>query len=283
MINTSSAKTPDLSLHAGSNAPHHGDDSGISSARLLKQLVRRALELRFRGSVFGAAWLFLTPVILMGTYVVMFTLVLKSPFHGADLYAHVGSLILGITMFNIVAQPLNTSAGIIYRNTSLVKKVRFPLHLIVIAEYLAAVLESAGCLVILLLWITFFGHGLTATALLFVPLLAFALVLGLGATLLFASLGVVIRDLEQLLAQVTRILLYASAVFYPLASTSPAVRKVLVWNPLVHVVDCSRAVLVQNKLPDWDSVAAIVLFTAISAGLGSFIYIRLRRSFAEFV
>ena len=85
---------------------------------------------------------------------------------------------------------------------------------------------------------------------LLLPLVWLPYLLGcLAMSWLVSALGVFLRDLGQLIGVVVSMLMFMSAVFYPLSSLPPGLQTVMGLNPLVVVIEQSRRILVQGISP----------------------------------
>jgi lipopolysaccharide transport system permease protein len=54
---------------------------------LFSNLFRRDLQAKYKGSVLGVAWSFVTPIMLMGIYFLVFSVIWHQRFEGLDHYA----------------------------------------------------------------------------------------------------------------------------------------------------------------------------------------------------
>lgn len=256
----------------------------LSSYRaLFYHLAKRNLSQRFKGSILGVLWLFVSPLLLISIYVFVFTCILSNPFSGASKYAHIASVILGLTVFNFVIEPLNIAPVLVVRNPSFVKKVVFPLELLCASEYIAALIQFLGCLVLLFAFMYCGGVALTLKTLWIFLILGSGLLMSMGFALILSAVGVFLRDIEQMIQHLTRILLYTGAIFYPPEKVPRGVWSVLKFNPIVHLVQQSRNVFLLNKNPDF-----IILFSMMIAGcsillIGLYIFHRLKREFADLI
>jgi len=116
----------------------------------------------------------------------------------------------------------------------------------------------------------------------FVFLVPLAL-LACGASWLFAAIGVFFRDIQPILTAGITILMFMSAIFYPLQAIPSKWRGVLGLNPMVHLVDSGRAAIVWGITPDWLTYFGLLLGSLAVFLLGYFVFDRSKSAFADVI
>ena len=108
---------------------------------LIKQFVKRELHARYRQSLLGVFWAFLTPLLMLGVYTLVFRFVFKLRWGGmtqdTDM-AFALRLYAGLAVFGFFADCMNRAPGLIVEQPHLVKKVIFPLEILPWVNALAA-------------------------------------------------------------------------------------------------------------------------------------------------
>jgi lipopolysaccharide transport system permease protein len=270
-----------------SNAKTRGNSSGsVHSAGLLRhrallvQLVRREIQGRFQGSFFGLVWLIIQPLILLLAYTMVFGVVFKVRWNGADLgpAAYGLTIFVGMALHSIISDCLSRGPILI---TSFVKKVVFPLDVLAPVQVAAAVVQSAVALGLWLLAIAVLRGDLGWTVLL-TPLLVIPLVLhALGMTWFLASLGVYVRDVGQGASLISTALLFLTPVFYPLAAVPEPWQSIIWWNPLTFPIEAIRGAVLDGKLPGLGLFALQLAMGSVVAVLGLKWFRATRRGFAD--
>src|SRR5229473_7645826 len=95
---------------------------------LLRNLVLKDLRLKYRNSVLGFFWSLLTPLAMMGVYSIAFKYILRIQIENFTLFLFTG--ILPWTFFSATAVGATFT---LVSNASLVKQIRFPLEILVLA------------------------------------------------------------------------------------------------------------------------------------------------------
>jgi lipopolysaccharide transport system permease protein len=213
---------------------------------LLWQFTVRNVELRHKGSHLGLIWSFLSPLLMLAIYVLVFGYIFGGRFGVLPNETRMDyglGIFFGLTLFHFVAEVLGVAPGIIIGNPNFVKKVVFPLEILPAASVLGAVFHMLISLALLLAGIMFLGPGLTPLAFWLPVILLPVILMMLGVGWFFSALGVFFRDVGQIMQFLTMALMFSSAVFYPasrIVAGSPAAWSVLRFNPVLLAIELSR-------------------------------------------
>ncbi|MGF7055286.1 lipopolysaccharide transport system permease protein [Bosea sp. OAE752] len=251
---------------------------------LTLRLTMRDFEARYRGSVLGLGWAFLTPLLTA----LIFTFVFSSVFRARWGTGQDGTdanftlvLLVGVLTHAMLAETLSRAAGLILAHSSYVKKVVFPLGILPIVVVLGAMITAAfGFLIVLLGHLVYSGH-IEATAPLFILIIIPYLLLLLATAYVLSALGVYLRDIGQIVAFIITASMFLTPIFYPISSVPPAFRAVMLLNPLTTVVEESRNVLLFGRAPDWQALAFLWLGALVSFPAAVWVFNRLRVGFAD--
>lgn len=251
---------------------------------LISQLTKREVIGRYRGSVFGLAWSFFNPVLMLGVYTFVFSVVFKARWDsggGESKIQFAVVLFVGMIVHGLFAEVLNRASALILANVNYVKKVVFPLEILPVVSVGAALFHCAASLAVLLMAFLIFNGYLHSTILL-VPLVLLPLVvLTLGFAWIFASLGVFVRDVGQAMGMFTTIMLFLSPVFFPVTALPEIYRPFIMANPLTFIIEQAREVLIWGRSPDW---TGLLLYTAVAAAVawsGYAWFQKTRKGFAD--
>ena len=110
---------------------------------LLKELVRRDFQGRYAGSALGLVWSFVQPLWMLLLFTFVFSTVMKIPLAGARTGSFAIFLFCGLLPWMALQEGVLRSSTAITDNSSLVKKLRFPAEILVLAVVLAALLHEA--------------------------------------------------------------------------------------------------------------------------------------------
>lgn len=252
---------------------------------LILQLIQRDVIGRYNGSMFGLAWSFFNPLLLLTVYAFVFTVAFKSQWAGAGegqgkAYFAI-MLFIGMIVHGFFAECLTRAPGVIVGNANYVKKVVFPLEILPVVAVGSALFHTLISVSVLLVGVLVLHHSLPLTAIL-VPLVLLPLILlAQGVTWLLAALGVYLRDIAHSTGLLASILAFVSPVFYPTTALPEPYTRWIYLNPLTWVIEAARDVLVQGIAPHWGQWAIATCLSTVVCWLGYWSFQKSRAGFAD--
>ncbi len=256
----------------------------IRNLSLLWQFAQREVLGRYRGSLLGLTWSFLTPLLMLGVYSFVFVGVFRASWPGA---AKGGGLefalqvFAGLVVFNLFAEVASRAPNLVVEQPNLVKKVIFPVELLTWVTVLSGLfhlLVSVATLLLVLL-ITRGSLPVTAVALPLVLLPFLPFLLGLGWFL--SALGVYVRDVGQMMTMIVSLTMFMSPVFYSIASLDVRWQFWMNLNPLTLIIEQVRAVVLQGQWPAWGGLGLYTLLACGFAAAGAMFFQLTRKGFAD--
>ena len=248
---------------------------------LLRELVRRDFQGRYAGSALGFVWSFVQPLWLLLLFTFVFSTVMKISPAGTRTDSFAVFLFSGLLPWMALHEGVLRSATAITDNASLVKKLRFPSEILVLAVVVAALLHEAIAAAVFLGVLAVSGdlawRGLPLL-LLAVPLQV-ALTLGLG--LLLASVHVFFRDTAQVLGLVFTGWFYLTPIVYPMAYVPEAFHRAIELNPLTPLVGLYRQALLGGEPAPVPGTGVLVVAVAVLLSAGFWLFGRLKPAFVD--
>src|SRR5215207_722346 len=252
--------------------------------QLIWQMTQREIAARYRGSLIGLAWSFVNPLLMLLVYTFVFSVVFKARWGTGENESKADFAIIlftGMIVFGLFAEIVNRAPGQIIANANYVKKVVFPLEILSWVSLGSVLFHSIVSLVVLLIAQLIINLSLPWTVVL-LPLVLLPLIFAsLGVAWFLAALGVYVRDIGQITTVFTTVLMFISAVFYPLSALPETYQGWLRLNPLVLIITESRKVLVFGSLPDWLWLGIALLMGFVMAFAGFWWFQKTRKGFAD--
>jgi lipopolysaccharide transport system permease protein len=251
---------------------------------LLRALVIRDIQTRYRGTMLGFVWALVYPLMMLAVYAFVFGGVFNARWgSGGGIKDFVQMLYCGLIVHGVFSDTLSRSPTAVLANPNYVKKVVFPLELLPVSHLAAAVFNALIGLCLLCLFLLIQRHTLPVTALLaplvFVPLL----VLTAGLAWFLATIGVFFRDVGQMIGVIMSVLLFLSPVFYPASSVPALAQKLIYLNPLTYPIEELRAVLILDAQLDWLYWLAYTGVATLIAVAGLWVFQKTRPAFADVI
>lgn len=247
---------------------------------MLLSLFRMALSDRFLGSSLGLIWAVLSPLMLMGIFVFVFTFVFPSRLPGRDgALPFVIWLISGYAPWLGLSEGLSSATSAVTGNAGIVKNIAFKSELLpVVGAMLGLVPLGVGLFLVALLKIIS-GEGVSWTVIALPVVIALQLLFVSGIGLFLSALNVFVRDTALALPSVLTMLLFASPIFYPLSAYPAPIRAILVFNPFYVIAECYRAFLLASSFPPLWMLAYLTLVSVVLIAAGLWWFRRLKSFF----
>ncbi|WP_206445649.1 ABC transporter permease [Agrococcus sp. KRD186] len=210
---------------------------------------------RYANERLGVAWYVLRPVLDAAFYWVIFGVVLQM---GLGMDNFVAFIIIGVFMFQPTSRAITSGSSLIRNSKSMIRAFAFPRASLAVSLVLRDLLSSIPAMGVMFIAIVAIPpHEMPSAAWSFFPIiLLLQLMLNLGFALLFGWLGSVMPDLSQAMSFASRLLMYASAVIFPIERfiDHPVALGIVQANPLYVVLEMYRTVLIDGAAPaagDW--------------------------------
>jgi len=249
-------------------------------------LTRREISARYRGSLLGLAWSLLIPLMMLGIYTFVFGLVFKSRWSGngqqpSSISDYAIILFSGLIVFQLFSDVLNRAPGLVLANGNYVKKVVFPLQVLVPVALGSALFNLLVSIAVLFAFMLVVHYPLQLT-ILWLPVILFPYcLLILGAAWLLAALGVYMRDIGQVLGTLITALMFLSPVFFPVSNLPSWAQKTVMLNPVAVPVSLARDALVFGMRPHMLPLVLYAFVSVVICVVGYIFFQKTRKGFAD--
>ena len=251
---------------------------------LIASLVRRDVLGRYRGSLGGAFWTLIHPLLLMAAYYFVFSVVLRVRFGAREGSGDfVFYFLCGMLPWLAFSEAVGRSPNIVIEHSNFVKRVVFPLEILPLNLTLTGLVTEFFALLIFVAALLGSGRGLHWTALYFPLILVPQLLLTAGLCWFLAALGVFLRDIGQIMGFVLTVWFFVTPICYPASALPEGWLWLFEKNPMYTIVEAYRALFLENALP-----SALPLGVLWAAGVAAFWlgyawFYKVRKSFADLI
>ena len=250
---------------------------------LLRYQVRIDMLNRYSGSILGAYWSVINPLMQVGVYVFIFSIVFKVKLGGTENpYEYTLFCLSGLGAWFSFQEALSTSVSSISRNAAIIKNVTFPAELFPTSSVICSFV-TLGITYSTLLLLRGIDGELPNISLLALPLVILVHVLFcLGLGLFLAVIGAFFRDISQMLPIILQLWMLSTPVLYQRSDVPASLQFLTAWNPLFYIIESYRQILYYGNWPDW---TGLILVGLVGLGLtvAGFKLIRLGGGYFESV
>lgn len=257
--------------------------NGSNLPGLIYQLTKREVIGRYKGSMLGILWSFVNPLLMLSVYTLFFSVILKVRWGGQPQSRSEFAMLLfiGLILHGFIAECINRAPGLVTGNVNYVKKVVFPIGILPIVSCCSALFHWFISLLVLALALLVLDHGISPTFPLILVVMIPLVLYALGISWVLASLGVYLRDVNQVVGVFSQVLLFVSPVFFPITNIPEQYRAVFLANPLTTIIEQARQVVIFGAMPDFMVLAAQAGIALVFCLLGLLFFRKTRRGFAD--
>lgn len=248
-------------------------DKAMSVFGLSLSLAKANFKLRNEGSYLGIFWYILEPLIM---FLILGSL--QGVFN-SGIESYLAYLLLGLIMFNFFSGFTMISINAIRNNSSFIKSIKVNYSSFVGASLLQAIFSHIFEVVILVMF--FIYYQVPLSGLIYYPIiLFFFIIFSLGVSLVLSTIGVYVNDLNNVWNVLTRILWFATPIFYTINESNP-LYKLQLFNPIYYFISIARDLMIYNKVPDSFTLLCAMIFSVLSLLIGLIVFRKYQNKFAE--
>ena len=263
MATTTSAKTFEEKLIYDSSKHNNRPLFEIKEAwqyrDLVFFLVRRDITARYKRSVLGIAWTMLHPLGMMIVLSIVFSQVFRVSMEGYPAY-----VLSGLIAWTFFSQTSANSINVLVWGGNLFQRIYVPRSTFAISTIMTGIVNlflSIVPLIVVMLVIKVPIHLTILLAPIGMLLLA---MFSLGVGLLLSTIGIYFADVVEMYAILLTAWMYLTPIIYPQSMLPENVSKWIQLNPMVHLVQFFRDLVMYGKIP---SIENWLLCFGISIGM----------------
>lgn len=255
---------------------------------LLFLFVQRDVITVYKQTVLGPLWYLIQPLFTSIIFTIIFNNVAG---------IQTGSIppflfnLGGIMVWNYFTSCLNDTSDTFKKNANIFGKVYFPRIIVPLSIVISNLLKfGIQFLIFIVFYCYYVFNGLEiqlSSVSLFFPLLVVLMgLLGLGLGMIISSLVTKYRDLSFLVGFGVQLLMYLSAVMYPMAILKekvPSFGWLIEYNPLAYIIETSRYLLLKEGTISTFGLLYTVVITVVIVMIGLLLFNKTEKSFIDTV
>jgi ABC-type polysaccharide/polyol phosphate export permease len=255
----------------------------VQQRELFASMLRREVRARYKGSVLGILWSLVTPLVMMGAYTLVFSLIFTAvPFDHYPAF-----LLTGLSVWVFFAGGLEAGTASLVASANLVKKVAFERSIVPLASTMSH-LVTFGAMVAVLVPVNLILQPETRTTMILLPaLIACLVVMTAGLALALSALNVYFRDVQHILGALLLPWFFLTPIFYSLdqlpenvSGNELAIDVLRYGNPLTPLVESVHDVAFFGQWPSAGQLVYVGVATAVCAAVGLLVFRRLEPEMA---
>ena len=234
---------------------------------LLRQLVKRDFTSKYKDSVLGVIWSFLHPLLIMLVFTLIFSVLFDRQIRNYPVYFLSGRII-----YTFFVSGTRGAMSSIRRNRGILTKIFVPRYMFAAGSICYEFINFLITLVILVgvMSVTGAEFHLMMFASIIPLILLIILIVGVG--LILAVLNTYFSDVGHFYSVFTLILMYASALFYPMEIVPANVQVIFTLNPVYVAMLCFRETMIYNIFPNISALLYLAICAVMCFAVGFLLF-----------
>jgi ABC-type polysaccharide/polyol phosphate export permease len=104
-----------------------------------------------------------------------------------------------------------------------------------------------------------------------------------GLGFILSSIQVFFRDVAQISQSLFWVWFYCTPVIYPISMVPEQFRKILMINPMTHLLEIYRALILQGGVPEWSGIFYFCFLSLTLFVTGEKIFFKLKPVFDDYL
>jgi lipopolysaccharide transport system permease protein len=255
---------------------------------LLFLFVKRDVVTVYKQTILGPLWYLIQPLFTALTFTLIFNKVANIETGTVPPFLF---NLAGVSIWNYFNTCLTATSDTFKSNAAIFGKVYFPRIIVPLSIIISNLMKfGIQLLIFIAFYIYYYYNGAAiyvTNSIVFFPVIVMLMgLLGLGLGMLISSLVTKYRDLKFLVGFGVQLLMYVSAVMYPLAlmrEKLPKIAWIVEYNPLAYIVETTRYMLLGTGTFSWFGILYTVAVTLVILFFGIIIFNRTEKTFIDTV
>lgn len=254
------------------------------NASFVIEITKRDFKERFAGSVLGALWVIIWPLVNLFIYIVIFGKLMGARLPGtSDVNAYGIYLAAGLIPWMAFTGTINRSASAFIDKKHIITKTNISLTSLLLHINLSEIITYLLSMLFFFVFLTFQCHSFHKSLLLlpFIFYLQQFLAFGLG---IFAGvLTVFIKDVREITGVILQLWFWFTPIVYVFDILPDFVKKLLVYNPACTIIRSYQRIFVFNDYPLFSSLVVLTVITHLIVFLSYVLFRYLEKDIRDFL
>lgn len=245
---------------------------GTSEYFLLKQLVKKNFSAKYKDSVLGILWSFLNPLLTMIALTIIFGALFNRSIENYPVF-----FLIGRCMYDYFKSGSKIAMNSLKSNKGILERIHVPKYIFAFGGVTSEFINYLITLIILVVVMIATSAPFYLLSLCsIIPIISITGIT-LGAGLILAIGASYFTDIKYLYNVFTMILMYASAIFYPIDVVSMPFRKYMELNPIYACIAQMRQMVLTGTMPPVTSLLYTLVWAVVLIIVGVLIFKRYQK------
>lgn len=238
-----------------------------NSLFLLEELIKKNFSVRYKDSYLGILWSVISPLLTMIILTIVFSTIFDRAIENYPVY-----LLSGRMIYSYFSGTCGSSMSVLRANTNILLQKNVPKYIFILATLISEFIDYFISLGLLLVVMLVTGVQFHYTIIFSIIPVISMVIMTAGVSLMLSVFAVHYRDVAYLWGAFTQLLMYASAIFYPISIVPEPFYDFVILNPLLWIIDQFRSLFVYGMIPDLLNIINSYLISIILLIIGIIIF-----------
>lgn len=234
--------------------------SKMNDVAFVWQFALDDFKVKYAGSILGAAWAFLQPIVTIILYWFIFQLGFKS--QPVKDFPFILWLLSGLAPWFFASEAISNATSCLIEYSYLVKKVLFNINILPLAKVISVLFVQIVLIIFTIVFYAFWGYFPDIYYLQIPIYLFYIVLLTSGIVYITATLYVFFKDVIQIVSIILQIIFWLTPIVWDFEIMPQVARKILIFNPLYYVVNGYRNIFIYKQ-----GIGQSILMTAYYWGI----------------
>ncbi|MBF0593230.1 MAG: ABC transporter permease [Nitrospirae bacterium] len=255
----------------------------FTNLNLLVYFIRKDVKGKYAGSVLGALWSVLLPLLQILIFWFVFDGIMKARPYADTTNTHIPYLyflLCTILCWTAFSEGIIRASTSIIEHSDMIKKVSFPNIYLPLSVTISSYIQpTVGFLIFLIVYsiLTTFS----TIYLLLLPIVLLQLLLTMGVGMILSALLPFLRDMGYVIGHAMQGLFFLSPIMYSIDKIPERFRILFYLNPFAHFANTYHKIILFRELPTTTLLLSLVAISLSSFTLGCFVFSKFKDGFSD--
>lgn len=245
---------------------------------LFEELVKRDFKQKYKGTILGAFWSVLSPLLQLLVMSLVF-----GQFFGRNMEHYTIYLFCGNLLFAYFKDSTRGGMDSLIRNANIFTKVNVPKYMFLLTKNVSSLINFGLTLLVFAIFIIVEGVPIGVHYLMLIYPVCCLVVFNIGTGLVLSALCVFFRDMEYLYDIFTLLLMYCSAIFYDVNVMAPKYANFFFANPVYCYIYYFRSIVLHAQIPSLGFHGLCAFYALFMLVIGGWTYRHYNQKFLYYV
>lgn len=234
---------------------------------LFEELVKRDFKKKYKRTILGMGWSVLSPLLILLVLYFVF-----GGFFGQYTEHYIIYLFSGNLLYSYFSDATTGGMRSLLANAHIFSKVVVPKYMFLLARSIQSLMNFGLTLVVYFIFVILDDVSFHWGFILLLYPIIFLTIFNIGFSMILSILYIFFRDLDYLYGIFCMLVMYGSAIFYPITQFSPMFQQMFYLNPLFVYITYFREIVVNGIIPSLGLHLLCFFYALVAVGIGSWMY-----------